>query len=177
MPQIKKILLTGNPGVGKTTIIKELISELKDSGGFFTEEIREGGKRRGFKIITLDGKTGILAIKRKGEPMIGSYSVNITDLEEIAVKAVLQALEKNKFIVIDEIGKMEVLSRKFQDVVIKALESSKIVLGVIHRENTGFFKKIKEMEDVEIIEVNLENRKEVRRRLKELINSLKEEAL
>lgn len=167
----KNILLTGKSGVGKTTVLKKVISGLENAGGFFTEEIREQGKRTGFRIVTLDGKTGILAYKRKGEFMIGSYSVNIKDLEEIAVKSIYSALKKRDIIVIDEIGKMEILSQKFRDAVIEALESSKIVIGVIHRENSGFFKKIKEMNNVELIEVRLDNREEVAKGLKEVVSS------
>lgn len=167
----KNILLTGEPGVGKTTVIKRVLSGLENAGGFFTEEIREHGKRMGFRIVTLDGKTGILAYKRKGEFMIGSYSVDIKDLEEIAVESIRLALKERDVIVIDEIGKMEILSRKFRDVVIEALKSPKIVIGVIHRENSGFFKKIKEMNNVELIQVRLGNREEVAKGLKEIISS------
>lgn len=157
----KKILLTGNPGVGKTTIIKKILTGLKNAGGFFTEEIRESGKRVGFRIITLNGEKGILAYKGEGEFMIGSYSVNMKDLEEVAVKSILSALKEKEIIVIDEIGKMEVLSEKFRNAVVEAINSDKMVIGVIHRDNSGFFKKIKEMEVVELIEVRMDNRDEI----------------
>lgn len=170
MPLKKNILLTGGPGVGKTTIIKKVIPELENAGGFFTEEIREHGKRVGFRIVTLDGEKGILAYKRKGEFMIGSYSVDIKDLEEVAVRSIHLALREKNVIVIDEIGKMEILSQKFRDVVIEALRSAKTVMGVISREDSGFFKKVKEMDNVELIEVRFDNREEVARKLKEFIN-------
>jgi len=64
MPQSRKILITGPPGIGKTTIIKRVIENLQRNGfdvcGFYTEEIRENNKRAGFKIIGLDGFEGIL---------------------------------------------------------------------------------------------------------------------
>jgi len=163
----KNILLTGNPGVGKTTIIKKVISGLKNKGGFFTEEIKEKGKRIGFRIVTIDGEKGILAYREKGEFMIGPYSVNIKDLEEIAVKSVDSPIKEKDIVIIDEIGKMEILSSKFRGVVMKALESPKIVIGVIHRENSGFLKKIKERKDVELIEVRFDNRDYVEKKLKE----------
>ncbi|MFQ5886839.1 MAG: nucleoside-triphosphatase, partial [Anaerolineae bacterium] len=38
------ILLAGRPGVGKTTIIKQVVDMLSgEAGGFYTEEIRQGG--------------------------------------------------------------------------------------------------------------------------------------
>ncbi len=163
----KNILLTGNPGVGKTTIIKRVVSGLKNKGGFFTEEIKEEGKRIGFRIVTIDGKQGILAYKEKGEFMIGKYSVNIKDLEEIACEAVFSTIREKEIVIIDEIGKMEILSSRFREVVMEALDSPKIVIGVIHRENSGFFKKIKERKDVELIEVRFDNRDHIEKKLKE----------
>jgi nucleoside-triphosphatase len=56
----KNILLTGHPGVGKTTLIHKVLSLMSGEGreesasGFYTEEIREGGSRKGFRIKTLD---------------------------------------------------------------------------------------------------------------------------
>jgi len=59
---IKNIFISGKPGCGKTSLIMEILKELKlDAGGFYTSEIREEGIRKGFKITTLDGKKGILA--------------------------------------------------------------------------------------------------------------------
>ena len=59
----KHLLITGRPGVGKTTLIKRLIPALPPAGGFYTEEIRSCGERVGFKIVTLAGEEGILAQK------------------------------------------------------------------------------------------------------------------
>jgi len=61
---VKNLLITGMPGCGKTSLIKEILREFSiPAYGFFTEEIREGEKRVGFKIVTLSGKIGILAKK------------------------------------------------------------------------------------------------------------------
>ena len=55
-------LLSGAPGVGKTTIIKQAIDTVKEkTGGFYTREIRNQGVRQGFEIVTLDEQSAILA--------------------------------------------------------------------------------------------------------------------
>lgn len=60
------IFLTGPPSSGKTTIIKKIVAQLiKPAKGFYTQEIRTDGKRQGFKMITLDGKEGLLAHRNK----------------------------------------------------------------------------------------------------------------
>ena len=62
-PIKKNFLITGLPGVGKTTLIKKLSEKLKHlhPAGFYTEEIREAGQRKGFELISLDGKRGLLS--------------------------------------------------------------------------------------------------------------------
>ena len=166
----KNILFTGRPGVGKTTVIMKLISGLKEVGGFYTEEIRERGERKGFRIVTLRGKKGILAHKDLKSPYrVGKYGVNIADLENIAGQSILLALDddEKKIVLIDEIGRMELYSPKFQEAVVKALDSPKRVIGTLQEKHNKFTDAIKQREDVEIVEVTLENRKGLTEELKE----------
>ncbi len=157
----KNIFFTGNPGIGKTTVIKRIVTKIRFAGGFYTEEIREGSVRKGFKIINLEGKEGILASKEiASRYRVGKYGVNISDLEQIGVKSILDALKNNekRLIVIDEIGKMELFSVRFQDAVIKALESKKKVLGTIPVKTIPFIERIKVKTPVDIILVTIQNR-------------------
>jgi nucleoside-triphosphatase len=164
---IKNILVTGPPGCGKTTLIKEILKELKlDAGGFFTEEIRERGIRKGFKIITLDGKEGILAhVDIKSPYRISRYGVNIKDLEEIGVKSILKGIKENKIIIIDEIGKAEMLSKKFRETALMALNSQKKVLGTIKFTYDPFTDKIKKRSDTKIFYLTRENREKIKKEI------------
>ncbi len=162
------ILLTGNPRVGKTTIIKKVVENLKDVGGFYTEEIREG-YRKGFRIITLDGKEGILAhMDIKSRYGVGKYGVNIEDLENIAVKSVEKGLDRD-IIVIDEIGKMELFSEKFRNILETALDTGK-VLGTIMKKSNYFADKIKNRKDVKVLLVEESNRDVLVEEIKEILN-------
>ncbi len=160
----KNLLLTGNPGVGKSTVIKKAVSRLKgrEPKGFYTEEIREGGARKGFNIITLDGRKGILAHCRlKGPYRVGRYGVSITDLERLAVPAIQPSGNPESIIIIDEIGKMECYSRPFVEALYSALDSDNQVLGVIKKKGNGLITAIKQRDDVELVEVTLNNRDEL----------------
>ena len=168
---IKNIFITGRPGCGKTTLIKEILEELNlNAGGFYTLEIREKGLRKGFKIITLEGKEGILAhVNIKSPYKVSKYGVNIKDLEEIGVKSILKALKENKVIVIDEIGKQEMCSSKFKKAVILALNSKNKVLGTIKLTYDLFSDKIKKRKDTVVFNLTRENKMEIKKNVKELI--------
>jgi nucleoside-triphosphatase len=165
-------LLTGHPGVGKTTIIKKLIEKLKlPAGGFYTEEIRENNMRMGFAIVTLSGLKGVLAHRNfKSRYKVGDYGVGVYTLDRIGVKEIQMCLVEKKVIVIDEIGKMELLSPQFQEVVQKALDADNLVLGTITLAHHPFAEKVKARDDVKIYEVTRENQDQV---LKTLTKELK----
>ncbi len=158
------ILLTGTPGVGKTTVLTKAVNIIamdRAVGGMISREVREGGIRVGFEIVSLtDGKRGWLAhVNLKSGPRLGKYYVNIADLENVGVKAILQALETCEFIAIDEVGPMELFSQKFKQAVRQVFNSQKQVLAVVHaKARDSLISEAKQRADAEVFEVNLTNR-------------------
>lgn len=159
MAEHKNVLLTGVPRIGKTTIIHKIISNIKRGcAGFYTEEMREGSQRVGFRLITIDDKNCILSHKNiKSRHRVGKYGVNLECIERTGIASILEGIQEKKVIIIDEIGKMELFSKCFQETVIKALDSDSPVLGTILFRPHPFCDKIKRRKDVEIIEVTAEN--------------------
>lgn len=168
---IKNIFVSGKPGCGKTTLIKEILEELKmKARGFFTEEIRKNGERIGFKIVTLSGKEGILAEKGfKSSYKVSKYGVILKDLEEIGVKEIEEGLKAGCLIYVDEVGKMELFSPKFRQIILKALNSKNKVLGTIMLKPNPFCNKIKERKDTKIFYLTRENRERVKEEIIELL--------
>lgn len=165
-------LLTGSPGTGKTTLIKQAVakSEAK-AGGFYTEEIRSGGVRQGFRIITLAGQDAILAyVDTPSHYQVSKYGVDIHNLDNIGVAAIHRAIEEGDIIVIDEIGKMELFSPLFREAVLQAINSGKKVLGTIMLSPHPFADEIKRHPKVKIIQVSRANHDQV---LREITNWLK----
>ncbi len=121
-----KVLITGNPGCGKTTFIKEIFLEFKNLNplGFYTEEIREKGKRVGFALYDKDFNfSGILAHINFNTPYgVSKYFVNLEYFEKF-----LRGLnfKEQNLIIIDEIGKMEIFSNYFKNLIIEILNSKK----------------------------------------------------
>jgi nucleoside-triphosphatase len=156
----KTILLMGCPGVGKTTIIKEVVRRLPGRvGGFYTEEVREHGQRQGFKIVTLDGQEGILAhIDVRGRYRVGKYGVDLDSLERVGVTAIRHATSASDCVVIDEIGKMELFSPAFKEAVQAAIGSDKLVLGTIMFRSHPWADAIKVHPEVTLIKITKANR-------------------
>ena len=159
----KTILLTGRPQVGKTTIIKDVVRRLPgQAGGFYTEEMRERGRRQGFKIVTLEGQEGILAhVGIKSRMRVSKYGVNLADLEAIGVAAIRKAIVQKDYVVIDEIGKMELFSKAFKDAVWEAVHSDRPVLGTITLASHPWANSVKALPQVTIIEVTKANRDKI----------------
>ncbi len=167
----KTILLTGRPRVGKTTIIRDVVRRLSGQvGGFYTEEMKEQGRRQGFKIVTLDGREGILAhVGIKSRLRVSKYGVNLTDLESIGVAAIREAIDQKDYVIIDEIGKMELFSKPFRDAVWEAIHSHKSVLGTITLASHPWANSVKALPQVTVIEVTRANRDKIARQVSNLL--------
>jgi len=120
-------LLTGKPGTGKTSLIKEAITGMEGkAGGFYTEEIRTRGIREGFRLVTLDGRRAILAhIDIHSSHRVGKYGVDTESLDRVGVSALRQAVQDCDLVIIDEIGKMELFSADFKDAVSQIIDSGR----------------------------------------------------
>jgi len=141
--------------VGKTTVIQKAIQGRQNVNGFFTKEIRKKGKRIGFAIETVDGKTGVLAHINIQSPFrVSKYRVNLKDIEEICVPSLDV---DGDLIVIDEIGKMELFSEQFKQKVVEALDTGKVIATIMERPHP-FTDTIKRRNDVKLFTVTEENR-------------------
>jgi nucleoside-triphosphatase len=149
------ILITGAPGVGKTTLIRTLIADCPTATGFYTEEIREDHKRVGFAIKTLQGKSGILAhVTIHGPHRVSRYGVNVSHIKDICIPS----MDLTGYpIVIDEIGKMELVSTPFRKQVLKALDTCKVLATIMERSHP-FTDAIKKREDTQLYSVTRQNR-------------------
>jgi nucleoside-triphosphatase len=146
--------------VGKTTCLLEVLRRLqRPAGGFVTEELREGRARVGFVLVTLDGQRAVLArVGTSGGPRVGRYTVDVGALERVGVPALLAARRRRELVVIDEIGKMEMLSPAFRHAVEDILASGVGLLGTILRSPHPWADRLKRRPDVALVEVTPGNR-------------------
>jgi nucleoside-triphosphatase len=170
--------VTGLPGVGKTTLIRALAKRLVPYHpiGFYTEEIRDArGNREGFQLVTMDGRRLILAhVDHSGPARVSRYGVDIDGFERLLLDLDLPHGQSNLF-VIDEIGKMECLSQRFQHDITGLLSQSKTLVATIALKGNGFIKQVRDRQDCRLVTVTRENRDrliddlatELQRRLRE----------
>ncbi len=156
----KNSLITGLPGVGKTTLIKKVSEELKrfQPVGFYTAEIRRGGQRLGFELISLDGNRSLLShVEIKSPYRVGKYRVDIRGFERF-LDSIPFMDSSNRLIILDEIGKMECLSDRFKRFLKEALNSEEWVIATIALKGTGLIEEVKQRKDVKIFEISEMNR-------------------
>ncbi len=166
-------LLTGMPGSGKTSVIRQSIQGLKDkAGGFYTEEIRVQGIREGFRIVTLTGETALLAhVDTRGPFRVSKYGVDVEGLDKVGVTALQKASQQSEIVVIDEIGKMELFSDKFKTVVLDIIESRKKVLGTIMLKSDPWADALKQKAQVKLITVTRNNHSQVLEEIQKWLES------
>jgi len=148
------ILVTGPPRSGKSTLIGKVVQGInRPATGF-----RERGRRVGFSITTLAGKTGVLAHQDiKSRFRVGKYGVNLEDLDQIAVPSMLPST-LDQIVVVDEIGKMECFSRLFKETLIKVLSSANLVIGSVAIKGDRFIQSIKKRDDVSLVSISEDTR-------------------
>ena len=156
----KNILITGLPGVGKTTLVKKFVEELKQFHpvGFYTEEIREEGTRKGFELISLDGRRRLLShTDIQSLLRVGKYKVDIKGFETF-LGSIPLLNASTRMVIIDEIGKMECLSQRFKECLLECLNSEKWVLATVALKGGGFIDEVKRRHDIKLFEINQRNR-------------------
>jgi nucleoside-triphosphatase len=154
------ILLTGPPGCGKTTVIQCVIERLTGVkiSGFYTQEIREQGRRTGFEMVGLGtGRRVLLASQHSASELrLRRYGIELSGLEEV-VELELQNKTPQLF-VIDEIGKIELYSQKFIQSVERILDGDVPIIGTVAIRGGGLIQEAKLRSDTQIIEVDDNNR-------------------
>ncbi|XP_034830746.1 nucleoside-triphosphatase THEP1 isoform X3 [Maniola hyperantus] len=147
--KISYFILTGDTGVGKTTLTKKLCLLLNEKGiktvGFLTEEVRRNRIREGFDVVSLSGERGRLSreqslLSTPAQFTVGKYGVLVQEFENIAMQAMKMQPEDDEtcILVIDEIGRMEFFSTNFKSRIkeIFSPASKNIVLATMPMRST-----------------------------------------
>jgi nucleoside-triphosphatase len=161
------LLVTGRPGIGKTTVIRRVADLLEDRRlrGFYTEEVREGGERRGFRLVGFDGTTRMIArVDLPKSHRVGKYGVDVDAIGEAA--ALLRSDSAAYVYLVDEIGKMECLSEDFVAAMRELISGRTPVVATVGARGGGFIAEVKRRPECELWEVTSANRDELPSRIR-----------
>ena len=161
------IVLTGAPGVGKTTALIRVAQALNERGvkvgGIVSRELRTNNNnmRIGVEFINLGtNDRNVLASITGNGPKVGKYFVNIAGCR-FAAERLTNAVRNSDVIICDEIGPMEVKSREFIDSVKNLLDVDKKVIVVVHQKLQHLLADEFRNKSSLLIKLNLENREKV----------------
>lgn len=163
------VVITGRPGVGKTTTFLRVVESLRASGlkieGFVSREVRVAGNRVGFEImdLTTERKGWLAHVDQHVGPKVGKYGVNTGDLLEIGVGSITRSLRESPVdvVAVDEIGPMELTCSEFVKAIINVAKSPKNLLVTVHyRERDNILHKFG-LTSAKVFEVTLENRESI----------------
>ncbi len=134
----RKILITGPPRCGKSTLISKLIEyyTIKNYSiyGFLTPEVKKSGNRIGFDIqdIFLKKREKFARIGNYNTPYkLGKYGIFLEGLEKIISNLETILHHEINLFVVDEIGKMELFSKKFQEFITRIFASNLSIIATI----------------------------------------------
>ena len=158
----RALLLVGRPGVGKTTIVKTIAQALGGrAGGFYTEEIRGPGGREGFRLVTLEGLSAVMAhvnLRAQGRPRVGRYGVSVDTIEQIGVAALRSAMQARQIVVVDEIGKMELFCEPFKVAISEAMGGPCTIVATAMARPNSWVDALKALPNVTVWRVTVQNR-------------------
>ena len=154
------LLITGVPGIGKTTVIRKVTASLPGVkiSGFYSEEIRVNNARQGFELVTFQGRRFVVAhVDLTSAYRVGRYGVTVAVID-IAIENALPEESSTKLFIIDEIGKMECFSSLFVKRMSSILDSGKPVIATIALKGGGFIVEVKNRPGIELWKMTTKNR-------------------
>ncbi len=154
----RHVFLTGEKQIGKSTLIKKVLSRYEGSvGGFLT--LRTG------EYLKNEYSVHMYSINEKAVPSASNYLFRCASFDENASSKfnaigchILKTSAGSSLIIMDELGRREASASSFRKAVIKALDSESSVLGVLQHPADAYWPEVIKRPDTAVIELTAENR-------------------
>jgi len=163
---LKNVFFTGPAGVGKTTLVKKAVRRLGDrAGGFYLDEARKGESPH-LRLVTLDGREGLLASRDLPSPVqVGPWHVDVDVLERLGVASVRSAAEARRVVIVDEVSPVSLAAGGLAKAVEEALSGTEPVLGTLSPQAHPVLDAIRARQDTLVLDVTTANRDQLLERV------------
>lgn len=172
---MKHLFLTGEPGVGKSTIVNAVCARLAtavDAVGFLTVEQRDqNGQRVGFRSINVADREDSVQLASLGTQLdghrIGQFTVHLDEASIFCRRVLSLATEgpRPRLCFLDEVGAMQLLSPELEQLFGRVVDGSGgCCFGTLPPKGLHqlpFVERLRARSDVTVLEVTKENRNEL----------------
>jgi len=119
-------IITGDRDSGKTSYLKYLVEDSKFFNGFLESKLfDENGKFYGYDLIDIETKEKFEFIttdmSREGRKL--DKFIIIEEGIKKGKEIILRGIDKNKILVVDEVGQLEIEGKLFHEEIVKAIKS------------------------------------------------------
>ena len=169
---VKNIFLTGEIGIGKSTIITRVLEEADyNLGGYRTRRRVDGDIQEFSREALADGRLYNFARTNRKKRLREVNEEVFTELMPVFLR---EDMKDKELIILDELGFMENDLEAFTSTIFEILDSPLMVLGVLRDYDCEFLNKVRARGDVEVLRVTLDNRDLLPSRISSRLNSLKD---
>lgn len=145
------LLITGSKGVGKSTLVKEILNNYNNYGGLTTSLIMK--EKIPKKVVLAD------ILNQDNQTIIGynvknQMQVVLSGFENHGVTILNKYVNSEKtFIVIDEVGFLELEAIKYQKALFNCFKKKRLIV-VLRKENNFLINKIKSMDSIFFVDLD-----------------------
>ena len=170
----RHLFLTGEKGVGKSTILRLLAASWEGPVGGFRTPCRPAGEGKVVEVRSMDGQRRMEAA-RFSSPL-HREPCNPAAFEVLARELIWESCRPGCLTVMDELGFMEAELPVFPREVLRRLDQPFPVVGALRQEENPFLAAVRAHPQVEVILVTRENRDRLPGRLAKRLHPIGEES-
>ena len=159
----RHLLLCGERGVGKSTLIRRLLERnTREIGGFVTKRLPTADENGFFPIYLYPAAQMENERRNAAANLVGTCdsrsSIRHPEVFDTVGVQLIASAPKNGLILMDELGFLENDAEAFQSGVLRALAGDTPVLAAVKPKNTPFLRAVREHGTAELVFIDERNR-------------------
>lgn len=159
----RHLLLCGERGVGKSTLIRRLLAEnRREVGGFVTKRLTEADANGFFPIYLYPARQREEERRSERANLVGTCdsrsSVRYPEVFDGLGTHLIESAPRGGLILMDELGFLENDAKAFQTAVLRALDGDTPVLAAVKPKDTPFLRAVRGHGNAELVFIDEANR-------------------